>query len=101
MIKNIIFDLGGVIITLDHQYAVKCFERLGLPDAALQLDPYTQGGMFGDLEEGKITAEEFIARIKEFEKNPRPRFNAYSRQMFLEKYSEESVVKKFREVLFD
>lgn len=47
------------------------------------------------------TADEFIARIKDFEKNPRPRFNAYSRQMFLEKYSEESVVKKFWEVLFD
>ena len=46
------------------------------------------------------TAEEFIARIKEFEKNPRPRFNAYSRQMFLEKYSEEGVVEKFRKVLF-
>lgn len=45
------------------------------------------------------TAEEFIARIKEFEKNPRPRFNAYSRQMFLEKYSEEAVVEKFRKVL--
>ena len=45
------------------------------------------------------TAAEFIARIKEFEKNPRPRFNAYSRQMFLEKYSEEAVVGKFREVL--
>ena len=45
------------------------------------------------------TAEEFIARIKEFEKNPRPRFNAYSRQMFLEKYSEEGVVEKFRKVL--
>lgn len=47
------------------------------------------------------TADEFIARIKDFEKNPRPRFNAYSRQMFLEKYSEESVVEKFWEVLFD
>lgn len=46
------------------------------------------------------TAEEFIARIHDFEKNPRPRFNAYSRQMFLEKYSEEAVVEKFREVLF-
>lgn len=46
------------------------------------------------------TAEEFIARIKEFEKNPRPRFNAYSRQMFLEKYSEEGVMEKFRKVLF-
>ena len=46
------------------------------------------------------TAEEFIARIKDFETTPRPRFNAYSRQMFLEKYSEEAVVEKFREVLF-
>ncbi len=45
------------------------------------------------------TAEEFIARIKDFETTPRPRFNAYSRQMFLEKYSEEAVVEKFREVL--
>ena len=47
------------------------------------------------------TAEEFIARIKDFEKNPRPRFNAYSRQMFLEKYTEEAVEAKFREVLSD
>ncbi len=46
------------------------------------------------------TAEEFITRIKDFENTPRPRFNAYSRQMFLEKYSEEAVVEKFREVLF-
>ena len=63
MIKNIIFDLGGVIVTLDHQHAVKCFEQLGLANASQQLDPYTQGGMFGDLEEGKITASEFIAKL--------------------------------------
>lgn len=47
------------------------------------------------------TAEEFINCIRDFEENPRPRFNIYSRQMFLEKYSEEAVVEKFREVLFD
>ena len=46
------------------------------------------------------TAEEFVSRIKDFEANPRPRFNTYSRQMFLEKYSEESVIGKFRAVLF-
>jgi glycosyltransferase involved in cell wall biosynthesis len=46
------------------------------------------------------TAEEFIARIKDFEANPRPRFNAYSRQMFLEKYSEEAVVEQFKKVLY-
>jgi hypothetical protein len=46
------------------------------------------------------TAEEFIACIKDFEHNPRSRFNGYSRQMYLEKYSEQAVVEKFREVLF-
>ena len=59
MIKTIIFDLGGVIITISHDEAVKRFEALGLKDAAQRLDPYTQGGIFGDLEEGKIDAEDF------------------------------------------
>lgn len=59
MIKNIIFDLGGVIITISHQEALRRFQCLGLKDAERQLDPYTQNGIFGDLEEGKITAEDF------------------------------------------
>ncbi len=58
-IKNLVFDLGGVIITIDQPTAVKRFTELGLVDAAKRLDPYTQAGFFGDLEEGKITAEEF------------------------------------------
>lgn len=59
MIRTIIFDLGGVIITLDQQQAQKRFEDLGLTDVAKRLDPYTQQGIFGDLEEGKISAETF------------------------------------------
>lgn len=58
-IKNIVFDLGGVIMTIDQPSAVKRFSELGLSDAAERLDPYTQAGFFGDLEEGRITAEEF------------------------------------------
>jgi putative hydrolase of the HAD superfamily len=46
MIRNIIFDLGGVIITLSHDEAVRRFQQLGLKDAPQQLDPYTQGGIF-------------------------------------------------------
>ena len=42
MIKNIIFDLGGVILTLDQPQAVRRFETLGLKDAEQRLDPYTQ-----------------------------------------------------------
>ena len=59
MIKNIIFDFGGVIITLDQPEAIRRFASLGLPDASSQLDAYTQGGIFGAVEEGKIDAETF------------------------------------------
>lgn len=58
-IKNIIFDLGGVIITLDQSQAVSRFRELGLTDAEERLDAYTQSGIFGDLERGVIDAEGF------------------------------------------
>lgn len=58
-IKNIIFDLGGVIITLDQPQAVRRFQELGLTDAEERLDAYTQSGIFGDLERGVIDAEGF------------------------------------------
>lgn len=63
MIKNLIFDLGGVIMTIDHNEALRRFRELGLSDAEHHLDPYTQTGIFGDLEEGKITAEDFRVEL--------------------------------------
>lgn len=63
MIKNLIFDLGGVIITIDQDEAVRRFRELGLKDAERWLDPYTQTGFFGDVESGKITAKEFRLRL--------------------------------------
>ncbi len=59
MIRNVVFDLGGVIMTIDQNEALRRFKALGLADAERHLDPYTQTGIFGDLEEGKITAEDF------------------------------------------
>lgn len=41
MIKNIVFDLGGVIMTIDQSEAVRRFRSLGLEDAEKRLDPYT------------------------------------------------------------
>lgn len=58
-IKYIAFDLGGVIMTINQSQAIRHFESIGLKDAATYLDPYTQQGIFGDLELGKITTEEF------------------------------------------
>ena len=45
------------------------------------------------------TPQEFIEKIKEFGNNPRPRFNMYSREIFLEKYSENIVIKLFEKIL--
>lgn len=63
MITTIIFDLGGVVITLDQQQAIRRFEELGLHDARQRLDAYTQEGIFGDLEGGRITAEQFRQQL--------------------------------------
>ncbi|MBQ4222854.1 MAG: HAD family phosphatase [Prevotella sp.] len=63
MIKNIVFDFGGVVVTLDHQQAVRKFKALGLKDAESQLDPYTQGGIFGELEMGRIGAQQFVEQL--------------------------------------
>lgn len=63
VIKNIVFDLGGVIITLDPAEALRRFKALGLSDAERYLDAYTQSGIFGNLEEGKITAEDFRSKL--------------------------------------
>ncbi len=59
MIKNIIFDLGGVILTLNQPEAIRRFQALGLADAVERLDAYTQTGIFGDVERGAIDAETF------------------------------------------
>lgn len=59
MIKNILLDLGGVIMRINDGEATRRFEKLGLSDAGKRLNSYVQSGFFGDLEEGKITDEEF------------------------------------------
>ena len=59
MIRNIAFDLGGVVLALSYEQAVRQFEEIGLKDARQQLDAFEQKGIFGDLESGRITAEVF------------------------------------------
>ncbi len=58
-INNIAFDLGGVVIALSYEQAVRRFEEIGLKDARQHLDAFHQRGIFGDLERGIITTEEF------------------------------------------
>ena len=65
MIRNIVFDLGGVIMTICQEEAIKRFKSIGLKNVEDYLNPYTQTGIFGDIEEGKISAEQFRAKLSE------------------------------------
>lgn len=58
-IKTIVFDLGGVVFTIDKNQALRRFEEIGFSQAAQYLDAFEQQGFCGDLEAGRITAEEF------------------------------------------
>ncbi len=63
MIKTVIFDMGGVIITINDGEAGKRFEELGLKDFSKQMNSYTQQGINGALEEGKLSEEEYRAEV--------------------------------------
>ena len=65
MIGNIVFDLGGVIMTICQEEAIKRFKSIGLKNVEDYLNPYTQTDIFGDIEEGKISAEQFRAKLSE------------------------------------
>lgn len=64
-IKNIVFDLGGVIIDLDRQESVDRFVAMGIKEAPDMLNPYRQHGVFLESEDGSITADEFIEKLSE------------------------------------
>jgi putative hydrolase of the HAD superfamily len=62
-IKNLILDLGGVILELDVEATVLAFEALGFPrlenyDIILSKYPF-----FLEFETGRITREEFLAKV--------------------------------------
>lgn len=63
-IKNIVFDLGGVIITLDRDEAVNRFKQAGLENAEELLSAYHQKGIFLELEQGKLSQEEFYEAVR-------------------------------------
>ena len=59
-IKAIVFDLGGVLVDLDIEDCKAAFkEYLGYYEIDSIIDACHQKGIYGDLEEGKLTGEEF------------------------------------------
>jgi putative hydrolase of the HAD superfamily len=64
-IKNIIFDLGGVIINLDNQRTTDAFVALGLKNIREYFGHGHAASFFKDYEVGKLTDREFIDAIRE------------------------------------
>jgi FMN phosphatase YigB (HAD superfamily) len=64
-IKNIIFDLGGVILDIDYNLTVKAFDGLGIPNFKEQYSKMSQSNLFDNIETGKISPVEFRDLIRE------------------------------------
>lgn len=77
MIKNIVFDLGGVIVPLNRVACIRAFDEVvGYKEFGHLLSAYRQNGFFEKFETGRISSNEFRQIIREHalpEKDGQPR----------------------------
>ena len=59
MLKNIVFDMGGVLIDLNKQACINAFKKLGFEDVENFIGEYVQADFFLQLERGTINPEKF------------------------------------------
>ena len=64
MIKNIIFDLGGVLVGLDGQRCIDAFNAIGCERVAEYVRLRLTADLFLDIEEGSIDTAEFCAEVR-------------------------------------
>lgn len=53
--KNIIFDLGGVLLNIDYNKTLKAFEQLGFPHFSAMYSQFTADALFEKLETGEVS----------------------------------------------
>lgn len=58
-IKNVVFDLGGVLINLDFDNCLNAFRKAGFQDIEKQVCQFRGKGLFSRFEQGEISPEEF------------------------------------------
>ena len=68
-IKNIIFDLGNVLLNLDFNASITAFKKLGLTNNLIDQQQAYSDPVFYNLETGKITPEEFRNRVRKILNN--------------------------------
>jgi putative hydrolase of the HAD superfamily len=69
-IKNIIFDYGNVIFTLDFQKSKQAWNDLGIENADAFYSHKVQDKIFTDFESGNVGAAEFREYIRKVLNNP-------------------------------
>jgi putative hydrolase of the HAD superfamily len=62
--KNIIFDLGGVLLDIDFKKSISAFEQLGIQNFEEMFSQFKADDLFSKLETGKLSEEEFYSTIK-------------------------------------
>lgn len=65
IIKNIIFDYGNVIFSIDFSLAQMAFSKLGISHAEHFFGHLQQDAIFDAFDRGEITADQFRDRIRE------------------------------------
>ncbi len=62
-LKNIIFDLGAVLINIDYKKTERAFIELGFENFEAMYSQFTADAIFEKLETGKITNEAFYNKL--------------------------------------
>lgn len=65
-IKNIIFDLGGVLVDLDFKKTFAAFKELGVENIEQMYSQHHASELFKKLETGLIGEKEFLAAIRKY-----------------------------------
>ncbi len=63
-IKNIILDLGGVLLNIDYYKTIEAFKELGIPNFEELFTQAKQEHLFDKYESGLIDSDDFIEGLK-------------------------------------
>ncbi|MCA1759303.1 MAG: hypothetical protein LC658_06005, partial [Bacteroidales bacterium] len=69
-IKNIVFDLGNVLLNLEFDASIQAFQKLGLNSEVVNRQQAYADPVFYELETGITTPEEFRKRVRRILNNP-------------------------------
>lgn len=63
--RNIIFDLGGVLLNIDYRRTTEAFGKLGLAAPEEAFSKYRQASLFREFEKGTVSAQAFLQKLSE------------------------------------